>query len=66
MPAHTRGFIEAAMFAKLPGFLLYLKGAGRQLTNQFRVAPCSEVGLEMILVRHMVAEPGASGEFGVA
>jgi hypothetical protein len=33
------------MFANFPGFL-YLKGAGRQLTNQFRVAPGSGIGLD--------------------
>jgi hypothetical protein len=45
LTALWREFIDAGMFANFPGFL-YLKGAGRQLTNQFRVAPGSGVGLD--------------------
>jgi hypothetical protein len=40
LTALWREFIDAGMFANFPGFL-YLKGADRQLTNQFRVAPGS-------------------------
>lgn len=45
LTALWREFIDAGMFANFPGFL-YLKGAGRQLTNTFRVAPGSGVGLD--------------------
>jgi hypothetical protein len=45
LTALWREFIDAGMFANFPGFL-YLKGAGRQLTNQFRVAPGSGIGLD--------------------
>ena len=45
LTALWREFIDAGMFANFPGFL-YLKGAGRQLSNQFRVAPGSGVGLD--------------------
>lgn len=45
LTALWREFIDAGMFANFPGFL-YLKGAGRQNTNQFRVAPGSGVGLD--------------------
>lgn len=45
LTALWREFIDAGMFANFPGFL-YLKGAARQLTNQFRVAPGSGVGLD--------------------
>lgn len=45
LTALWREFIDAGMFANFPGFL-YLKGAGRQLQNQFRVAPGSGVGLD--------------------
>jgi hypothetical protein len=45
LTALWREFIDAGMFANFPGFL-YLKGAGRQLTNQFRVAPGTGVGLD--------------------
>jgi hypothetical protein len=38
LTAAWREFIDSGMFANFPGFL-YLKGAGRQLTNQFRVGP---------------------------
>lgn len=45
LTALWREFIDAGMFANFPGFL-YLKGAGRQLTNQFRIAPGSGFGLD--------------------
>jgi hypothetical protein len=45
LTALWREFIDAGMFANFPGFL-YLKGAGRQNTNQFRVAPGSGIGLD--------------------
>lgn len=45
LTALWREFIDAGMFANFPGFL-YLKGAGRQLSNQFRVAPGTGVGLD--------------------
>lgn len=45
LTALWREFIDAGMFANFPGFL-YIKGAGRQLTNQFRVAPGSGIGLD--------------------
>ncbi|WP_027584593.1 hypothetical protein [Bradyrhizobium sp. Ai1a-2] len=45
LTALWREFLDAGMFANFPGFL-YLKGAGRQLTNQFRVAPGSGVGID--------------------
>jgi hypothetical protein len=45
LTALWREFIDSGMFANFPGFL-YLKGAGRQLTNQFRVAPGSGIGLD--------------------
>ncbi|MGY3621852.1 hypothetical protein ACVJGD_008048 [Bradyrhizobium sp. USDA 10063] len=45
LTALWREFIDAGMFANFPGFL-YLKGAGRQLTNQFRIAPGSGVPLD--------------------
>lgn len=45
LTALWREFIDAGMFANFPGFL-YLKGAGRQLTNTFRVAPGTGVGLD--------------------
>lgn len=45
LTALWREFIDAGMFANFPGFL-YLKGAGRQNSNQFRVAPGSGIGLD--------------------
>jgi hypothetical protein len=45
LTALWREFIDVGMFDKFLGFL-YLKGAGRQLTNQFCVAPGSGVGLD--------------------
>lgn len=41
-----RELIDAGSFANFPGFL-YAKGAGRQLTNQFRVGPGQGVGLDI-------------------
>lgn len=46
LTAAWREFIDSGMFANFPGFL-YAKGAGRQLTNQFRVAPGQGVGLDI-------------------
>jgi hypothetical protein len=45
LTALWREFLDAGMFANFPGFI-YLKGAGRQLSNQFRVAPGSGVGID--------------------
>jgi hypothetical protein len=45
-----REFIDSGMFANFPGFL-FAKGAGRQLTNQFRVPPGGGVGLDVGLQR---------------
>jgi len=41
-----RQFIDNGSFANFPGFV-FAKGAGRQLSNQFRVAPGSGVGLDV-------------------
>lgn len=41
-----REFIDSGMFANFPGFV-YAKGAGRQLSNQFRVPPGGGVGLDV-------------------
>lgn len=46
LTAAWREILDAGMFASFPGFL-YAKGAGRQLTNQFRVAPGQGQGLEI-------------------
>jgi len=46
LTAAWREFIDSGMFANFPGFL-YAKGAGRQLTNTFRVAPGTGVGLDI-------------------
>lgn len=46
LTAVWREFIDSGMFANFPGFL-YAKGAGRQLTNQFRVPPGGGVGLDV-------------------
>lgn len=45
-----REIIDAGQFANFPGFL-YAKGAGRQMTNTFRVAPGTGVGLDIGLQR---------------
>lgn len=46
LTAIEREFIDSGMFASFPGFL-FAKGAGRQLTNQFRVGPGQGVGLDV-------------------
>ena len=45
LTAAWREALDAGMFASFPGFL-YLKSAGKQLTNEFRLAPASGVGLD--------------------
>ena len=50
-PVERRGilfapvYFDAGMYANFPGFI-YAKGAGRQLTNQFRVPPGGGVALD--------------------
>lgn len=46
LTAAWREMLDAGMFASFPGFV-YAKGAGRQLTNQFRVPPGGGVGLDI-------------------
>jgi hypothetical protein len=46
LTAAWRLILDNGMFANFPGFL-YAKGAGRQNTNQFRVAPGQGVGLDV-------------------
>lgn len=46
LTAAWREFIDAGMFANFPGFV-FAKGAGRQLTNNFRVPPGGGVGLDV-------------------
>lgn len=46
LTAMMRISIDNGMFSNFPGFI-FAKGAGRQLTNQFRVAPGSGVGLDV-------------------
>lgn len=46
LTAAWREMLDAGMFACFPGFL-YAKGAGRQNSNQFRVAPGTGVGLDV-------------------
>ena len=46
LTAAWRESLDAGMFANFPGFI-YAKGAGRQNTNQFRVAPGSGIGLDV-------------------
>lgn len=50
LTAAWRELIDSGMFANFPGFI-YAKGAGRQLTNQFRVAPGSGIGLDVGLAK---------------
>jgi hypothetical protein len=50
LTAAYRESIDSGMFSNFPGFL-YAKGAGRQMTNTFRVAPGSGVGLDVGLQR---------------
>lgn len=46
LTAAWREMLDGGMFANFPGFL-YAKGAGRQLSNQFRVPPGGGVGLDI-------------------
>ena len=46
LTAAWREMLDAGMFASFPGFI-YAKGAGRQLTNQFRVPPGGGVGIDV-------------------
>lgn len=46
LTACWREMLDNGMFANFPGFL-YAKGAGRQLSNQFRVPPGGGVGLDI-------------------
>ena len=46
LTAAWREMLDAGMFASFPGFL-YAKGAGRQLTNQFRVPPGGGVAIDV-------------------
>lgn len=45
LTAAWREMLDAGMFASFPGFI-YAKGAGRQLTNQFRVPPGGGIPME--------------------
>lgn len=45
--AAWRLMIDAGMFANFPGFL-YLKNLGKQLTNQFRIAPGSGMPIDTV------------------
>lgn len=49
LTAAWREFIDSGMFASFPGFV-FAKGAGRQLTNNFRVPPGGGVGLDVGLM----------------
>jgi hypothetical protein len=46
LTAAWRLMLDAGMFGNFPGFL-YSKGAGRQLSNQVRVAPGTGVGMDI-------------------
>jgi len=46
LTAAWREMLDAGMFASFPGFI-YAKGAGRQLTNQFRVPPGGGIALDV-------------------
>lgn len=67
LTALWREIIDAGMFANFPGFV-YLKGLGRQLTNQFRVGPGGGIGLDggpgqdirQMLMPLPYKEPGAA------
>lgn len=50
LTAAWRELIDSGMYANFPGFI-YAKGAGRQLTNQFRVPPGGGIGLDIGLQR---------------
>ncbi len=45
LTAAWREMLDAGMFANFPGFL-FSKGAGKQLTNEFRVPPAGGLGLD--------------------
>jgi hypothetical protein len=46
LTAAWREMIDAGMFANFPGFI-FSKQVGRQLTNQFRVAPGGGIGIDL-------------------
>lgn len=46
LTAGWRESLDAGMFASFPGFL-YAKGAGRQLTNLFRIPPGGGMGIDV-------------------
>lgn len=46
LTAAWREMLDAGMFASFPGFI-FAKGAGRQLSNQFRVPPGGGIGLDI-------------------
>lgn len=46
LTAAWRETLDSGMYANFPGFL-YAKGAGRQLSNQFRIPPGGGVGLDV-------------------
>jgi hypothetical protein len=50
LTAMMRITIDGGMFGNFPGFI-FAKGAGRQLTNQYRVGPGQGVGLDVGLQR---------------
>jgi hypothetical protein len=50
LTAAWRELIDSGMFANFPGFL-FAKGAGRQLTNQYRVGPGQGIGLDVGLAK---------------
>ena len=45
LTAAWREMLDAGMFANFPGFV-YLKSAGKQLTNEFRVPPGGGIGID--------------------
>jgi hypothetical protein len=47
LTAAWRIALDNGMFSNFPGFLYSKSGVGRQLTNEFRVAPGSGVGLDL-------------------
>lgn len=47
LTASWRIVLDSGMFSSFPGFLYSKQGVGRQLTNEFRVAPGSGVGLDV-------------------
>ncbi len=50
LTAAWREMLDACMFGNFPGFI-YNKSVGRQLTNEFRVAPGGGVGIEVGMQR---------------